>query len=80
MSGSTYLVETYAMKMLYKENMKIKEKEEATKHEIICNDQLKKSSSSSFSSSGGNWFTKMFKKVHPVTTPSSDSATKLRTF
>uniref|UniRef100_M1CMU6 Uncharacterized protein n=1 Tax=Solanum tuberosum TaxID=4113 RepID=M1CMU6_SOLTU len=78
MSGSTYLVETYAMKMLYKEKMKTLEKEEATTHEIICNDQLKESSSSS--SSSGGWFTKMFKKVHPVTTPSLDSATKSRTF
>uniref|UniRef100_M1CMU3 Uncharacterized protein n=1 Tax=Solanum tuberosum TaxID=4113 RepID=M1CMU3_SOLTU len=75
MSGSTYLVETYAMKMLYKERMKTLEKEEATTHEIICKDQSKESSSSS-----GGWFTKMFKKVHPVTTSSSDSATKSRTF
>ncbi|WMV27084.1 hypothetical protein MTR67_020469 [Solanum verrucosum] len=74
MSGSTYLVETYAMKMLYKEKMKTLEKEEATTHEIICRDQSKESPSS------GGWFTKMFKKVHPITTPSSDSATKSRTF
>lgn len=65
MSGSTYLVETYAMKMLYKERMKTLEKEEATTHEIICKDRSKKSSSSS-----GGWFTKIFKKVHPVTIPS----------
>lgn len=75
--ASAYLVETYAMKMLYKEKMKKLEKEEVTTHEI-CNDKSKKSSSSSSSSSG--WFTKMFKKVHPVTTPSSDSATKSRTY
>ncbi|TMW81121.1 hypothetical protein EJD97_011762 [Solanum chilense] len=75
MSVSSYLVETYAIKMLYKEKMKTLKKEEATTQEIICNDNSKKSSSFSSSSSGG-WFTKMFKKVHPVTTPSSNSATK----
>ncbi|XP_069153422.1 uncharacterized protein [Solanum lycopersicum] len=72
MSVSSYLVETYAIKMLYKEKMKTLKKEEATTQEIICNDHSKKSSSSS-----GGWFTKMFKKVHPVTTPSSNSAIKL---
>ncbi|KAH0680101.1 hypothetical protein KY284_021186 [Solanum tuberosum] len=71
--ASGYLVEAYAMKMIHKDKMKNLEKKEATTHEN-CN-QSKKSSSSSSSSS---WFTKMFKKVHPVTTPSSDSSTKIK--
>ncbi|OIT32942.1 hypothetical protein A4A49_07303 [Nicotiana attenuata] len=67
-TASAYLAEAYAMKTLHKEKMKSLEKEET------CN-QWKKSSSSS---SSGDWFTKMFKKVHPVTAQSSNSATNLR--
>uniref|UniRef100_M1CMU2 Uncharacterized protein n=1 Tax=Solanum tuberosum TaxID=4113 RepID=M1CMU2_SOLTU len=72
MSIASGLVEAHVMKMIHKDKMKNLEKKEATTHEN-CN-QLKKSSSSSSSS----WFTKMFKKVHPVTTPSSDSSTKIK--
>ncbi|KAK4722358.1 hypothetical protein R3W88_012591 [Solanum pinnatisectum] len=74
MSIASGVVEAYVMKKLHKEKMKNLEMKEATTHET-CN-QSKKSSSSSSSS----WFTKMFKKVHPVIIPSSDSATKSRTF
>ncbi|KAK4722360.1 hypothetical protein R3W88_012593 [Solanum pinnatisectum] len=77
MSIASGLVEAYVMKKLHKEKMKNLEKKEATTHEN-CN-QSKKSSSSS-SSSSSSWFTKMFKEVHPVIIPSSDSATKSRTF
>lgn len=60
MSASGYLAETYAMKTLYKEKMKRLDKEEATTYGIY-NDKSKKSSSS-----GDGWYTKMFKKVHPI--------------
>uniref|UniRef100_M1CMX8 Uncharacterized protein n=1 Tax=Solanum tuberosum TaxID=4113 RepID=M1CMX8_SOLTU len=70
MSIASGLVEAYAMKMIHKDKMKNLEKKEATTHEN-CN-QSKKSSSSS------SWFTKMFKKVHSVTTLSSDSSTKIK--
>lgn len=63
MSASGYLAETYAMKMLYKEKMKRLDKEDATTYGIY-NDKSKKSSSS-----GDGWFTKMFKKVHPIKLP-----------
>ncbi|KAG5612543.1 hypothetical protein H5410_023824 [Solanum commersonii] len=65
MSIASGLVEAYAMKMIHKDKMKNLEKKEATTHEN-CNQ-----------SSSSSWFTKMFKKVHPVTTPSSDSSTKI---
>lgn len=66
-TASAYLAEAYAMTKLQKEKMKTSEKEEA-----------KITENSSSSSSGGDWFTKMFNKVHPVTAPSSNSATNLR--
>ncbi|KAK4352422.1 hypothetical protein RND71_027940 [Anisodus tanguticus] len=66
-TASAYLVEVYAMKKIHKEKLKSLEKEEAKRPET-CN-QLRKSSSCS-----NGWFTKMFKKVHPVTTILSNSA------
>ncbi|KAF3650625.1 hypothetical protein T459_12576 [Capsicum annuum] len=63
-TASAYLAEAYAMKKLHEEKMKNLEKEKVKIPET-CN-HLKKSSS-------GGWFTKMFKKVHPVTAPSSNS-------
>ncbi|KAF3662884.1 hypothetical protein FXO37_12246 [Capsicum annuum] len=64
-TASAYLAEAYAMKKLYKEKMKSLEKKEAKSPAETCN-HLKKSSS-------GGCFTKMFKKVHPITAPNSDS-------
>ncbi|KAF3668976.1 hypothetical protein FXO38_07812 [Capsicum annuum] len=63
-TASAHLAEAYAMKKLHKEKMKSFEKEEFKRPETCSH--LKKSSS-------GGWFTKMFKKVHPVTAPASDS-------
>ncbi|KAK4341408.1 hypothetical protein RND71_039909 [Anisodus tanguticus] len=70
-TASAYLAEAYAMTKLHKEKMKSFEKEEAKRPEI-CNG-LKKSSS-------GGWFTKMFKKVHPVIVSSSDSSINSRKY
>ncbi|XP_059281648.1 uncharacterized protein LOC132035404 [Lycium ferocissimum] len=74
-SGSAYLAEAYVMKKQFKEKMKKMD----TEGPEIKKQHNPKNTSSASSSLGDCFSRKIFKKVHPNTTPpSSDSAVSRR--